>query len=81
MFCCKKLNRILEKVEKMSQAIDNLVAAEASLEATVAAAVVEIAKLAAELAAIPNTDPQVQAVVDKMTALNTSLTAAVASGG
>ena len=57
----------------MTQAIDNLTAAEARLETVMGAVLADIDTLAAELAAAiiaGNTDPAVQAVADKLNALS-----------
>ena len=59
-------------------AIDNLTAAETNLETVVAAAVADIQKLAADLAAANTAqDPAIQAVADKINATAASLNAVV----
>ena len=69
---------ILERLIIMTQAIDDLPAAENALSATTSSVVSEIASLVSQLSAV-NNDPAIEALVTQITAENDKLAAAVAS--
>jgi methyl-accepting chemotaxis protein len=73
------INLIAKEAERMSQGLDDLQAAVASLSTSVDAAAAEIHKLADEVAAGANQDPALEEVAARMHTLGDTLDAAVSS--